>query len=183
MGFFLTFWFFHKKDFLKDFFCNMFFKIFIIVPINYITCIKFFLSKYENFENVQILLDFVGFEYLQIMNTLLGCKWTHNKHCATNPSTLMKKNYQDAKEKKWWCIWNTPMLWSSRICLMVIWHQHDSCKHCYGSSFNPQSALPKSNSHSSCFYQHPNFLTSEVCKIWCQHMQFNAIQLPKHTQQ
>lgn len=110
---------------------------------------------------------------LHLWNQFLLLRLCENEHCSLRRQllTLLKKNYQDAKEKKWWCIWNTPMLWSSRICLLVIWHQHDSCKHCYGSSFNPQSALPKSNSHSSCFYQHLNFLTSEVCKIGCQRIE------------
>jgi hypothetical protein len=43
MGFFLTFWIFHRKEFLMDFFCNMFFKILTSPPIYYITCVNSFL--------------------------------------------------------------------------------------------------------------------------------------------
>ncbi len=39
---FLTFWLFHKKEFLKGFFCNLFLKIVTIPLINYITCVNFF---------------------------------------------------------------------------------------------------------------------------------------------
>jgi hypothetical protein len=42
MGFFLTFWLFHRNSFFKDFFCNMFFKIFIIPPIYHIICVNSF---------------------------------------------------------------------------------------------------------------------------------------------
>jgi len=42
MGLLWTFWFFHRSEFLKIFFCNIFFKIFKIPPINYITCVNSF---------------------------------------------------------------------------------------------------------------------------------------------
>jgi hypothetical protein len=41
MGPLWSFWFFHKKNFGK-FVCNMFFKIFIIPPINYTICVNSF---------------------------------------------------------------------------------------------------------------------------------------------
>jgi hypothetical protein len=58
MGLFLTFWFFQRKEFLKDFFCNIFFKMLKIPPINYITCVNYFFNKYEISKSGQILLDF-----------------------------------------------------------------------------------------------------------------------------
>jgi hypothetical protein len=40
-GPFLTFLFFQRKEILKDFFCNIFFKMLKIPPINHITCVNF----------------------------------------------------------------------------------------------------------------------------------------------
>jgi hypothetical protein len=42
MGPLWTFWLFHKKDFLKDIFCNMFLEKNIITPINYMIYVNFF---------------------------------------------------------------------------------------------------------------------------------------------
>ncbi len=42
MGPLWTFWLFHKKEFLKDLFCNIFLKLITILPKNYIICVNSF---------------------------------------------------------------------------------------------------------------------------------------------
>jgi hypothetical protein len=57
MGPFCTFWLFHRKEFLKDFCCNGFFKILKFSPINYITCVNLFWINMNFFESVEIMPD------------------------------------------------------------------------------------------------------------------------------